>query len=147
MKRKKVPLKDRIAISSALRDLLDQRDDFGRKKYSQHALGVMLGVSQESARRALVPDGVGPAILDAAPAVLGMSLEEIKAKYTSDRPLQQSFSMPLALALGELCRESPDRAADFSLAAFSIVAFHEPEKLTKDIAKRLILEISDEAAV
>src|SRR5690606_8521036 len=51
--RKQVPKEEREAIAAALRQLLDQRDSAGRKILSQHALGVKLGVSQESARRAL----------------------------------------------------------------------------------------------
>lgn len=69
--RKQVPEEQRVAVTVLLIDLLEQRDEFGRRKWSQERLGAKLGgLSQETIRRALVPSGVAPAVRDGLLAFL-----------------------------------------------------------------------------
>ncbi len=53
-----------MAIAAKICELLDERDQNGRKVLTQQFLGTAIGVSQEAVRRARNPDGVTPAIVD-----------------------------------------------------------------------------------
>lgn len=76
LSRKQVPEPERTAISQEIRRLLSERDDDGKRVWSQESLGAAAGgLSQESIRRALKPSGVGPAVRDGILKVLGVTMD------------------------------------------------------------------------
>jgi hypothetical protein len=62
--RKQVHESARKLLARRITELLDERDNNGKKKLTQAKLGQLLGVSQEAARRARDPNGVTPAIVN-----------------------------------------------------------------------------------
>jgi hypothetical protein len=75
--RKLVPTAHRVVIAEELRGLLAEESN-GEKKYTQASLGRALGgISQEAVRKALHPEGVGPAVRDGLLALLGVTIEEL----------------------------------------------------------------------
>lgn len=137
-RRKQVTPEERAAVSRALTALLDERDEFGRKKWSQQRLGIELGgLSQESVRRALNPSGVGPAIRDEVARFLELTPEELVRKYG-----EPEIPEVWAAALGQLGMANPDRGADYARSAHELattVSFDTPENLDIEKAKALIL--------
>jgi hypothetical protein len=75
--RKQVPERDREVIAQVVREMLDERDAHGRRKWSQHSLGEAIGLSQEAVRKAQTSAGVIPAIRDGIVRLKGKSVEEL----------------------------------------------------------------------
>lgn len=64
------------AVSSAVRQMLAETDASGRRVWSQARLGSLFNVSQEAVRRAMDPNGVGPAVRDGVFSAIGASSHE-----------------------------------------------------------------------
>jgi hypothetical protein len=59
------------AVSHVVRRMLDEKDERGKRVWSQARLGDLFNVSQEAVRRAMDPNGVGPAVRDGVFSAMG----------------------------------------------------------------------------
>lgn len=133
--RKQVPQEERIAIARALQHLTNQRDEFGKRTWSQFSIGSKLGVSQESARRALSPVGVGPAIREGIEALMGMSIDEIVSRFGGEE--ESPAGSILDIAIGQLAQEHPEQATQIVTVAKGL-AFDGLESAGLDRVKQAI---------
>lgn len=80
--RKQLTYAERAAVAAEIVNLLEERDEHDRKRYSQQSLGKALGgLSQETVRRSRDPDQVGPAAKEGLLKLLGTSIEELVLKH------------------------------------------------------------------
>src|SRR5688572_17274908 len=80
--RKQVPSAERLAVSFEIRQLLNERDEYGRRKWSQARLGEALGgLSQETIRRAVTQAGVTPAVRDGLLALQKTTMPDLLKKH------------------------------------------------------------------
>jgi hypothetical protein len=132
--RKQVPEAERVALSRAVVFLLDQREGpLQEHVWTQEKLGIALGISQEAARRAKNPAGVGPAVRDNLPKLMKLTLEQIKERFggSGERRLD-----PIALASAIVA--SQGFPAQLATAKVTDVAIAFQEKKRSYTAEELV---------
>jgi transcriptional regulator with XRE-family HTH domain len=80
---RKVPEDERIIISHRIRNLLFDRDESGKRKWTQASLGAAFGVSQQTILRSMQnADGVTAAVRDGLLKLLGKTGDELISQHS-----------------------------------------------------------------
>jgi len=141
---KQLPEDECMAVSAEIRELLNLRDNKGRRVWTQATLGAACGVSQEAIRKACIPSGVWPTVREGILKVTEQSPAALVAKH--GRLVTGWPEPPTAVSAAPLF-STPSSSASYPtsnsdrLAAQNVIAALEKDGFHREDAKRAVADL------